>query len=68
MRIAQIEQAVRAGFTDEELRVRIVTEGPVALTDVLEELEARRAARTLTGRVVELESELIVQRASNAWR
>ena len=67
MRMAEIERAVRAGFSDKELRSRIVTEGPVALTDVLEEMEARRAARTLTGRVVELESELIVQRASNGW-
>ena len=67
MRISGIESAVKAGLQDAELRARIVNEGPVALSDVLEELEAREAARTLTGRVVEIESELKVQRASNGW-
>ena len=67
MRIGEIEQAVRMGFANDELRARIVNEGPVALTDVLNEAEARNAARTLTGRVVEIESELTVQRSSAAW-
>ena len=67
MRIGDIEKAVRSGLADEELKARIVNEGPVALADIMEEMEARKAARTLTGRVTELESELTVQRASNAW-
>jgi acyl-coenzyme A synthetase/AMP-(fatty) acid ligase len=67
MRIGEIETAVREGFANEELKARIINEGPVALSDVLDELKAREAARTLTGRVHELESELVVQRASNGW-
>ena len=67
MHIGEIEKAVRIGLADEQLKARIVSEGPVALTDVLDELEARRAARTLTGRALEVESELTVQRASNRW-
>jgi hypothetical protein len=67
MRISEIEQAVRAGLADKQLKARIVNEGPVALSDVLMEMEARDAARTLTGRVVELDSELKVQRATNGW-
>jgi hypothetical protein len=67
MRISEIEQAVRAGLADKELKARIVNEGPVALSDVLVEIEAREAARTLTGRVVEMDSELKVQRATNGW-
>jgi hypothetical protein len=67
MRISDIEQAVRAGLADEELKARIVNEGPVALSDIFMEIEAREAARTLTGRAVEMDSELKVQRATNGW-
>lgn len=67
MRISDIEQAVRAGLADKELKARIVNEGPVALSDVFMEIEAREAARTLTGRAIEMDSELKVQRATNAW-
>ena len=67
MRISEIENAVRAGLADEELKARIVNEGPVALSDIMSELEAREAARTLTGRSIEVESELKVQRAANGW-
>ncbi len=67
MNIGEIEKAVRSGFSSEEIKSRIVSEGPVALADVLGELEARKAAETLTGRAVELESELKVQQATNGW-
>jgi hypothetical protein len=67
MRISDIEQAVRAGLADKELKARIVNEGPVALSDVFMDIEAREAARTLTGRAIEMDSELKVQRATNAW-
>ena len=67
MRINEIEKVVREGLASDELRARIVNEGPVALSDILEELEAREAARTLTGRAVEIESEIKVQRATEKW-
>ncbi len=67
MRIEQIEKVIREGFADEELKARIINEGPVALADLLEEIEARKAAMTLTGRVDEIDGELRVQRASNRW-
>ena len=67
MRINEIEKVVREGLASDEFRARIVNEGPVALSDILEELEAREAARTLTGRAVEIESELTVQRAEARW-
>ncbi|MDA1035505.1 MAG: hypothetical protein O3B65_01325 [Chloroflexi bacterium] len=67
MRINEIEKVVREGLASDEIRARIVNEGPVALSDIFEELEAREAARTLTGRAVEIESELTVQRASMGW-
>jgi hypothetical protein len=67
MRISEIESAVRAGLADKELKARIVNEGPVALSDILMEIEAREAARTLTGRAIEMDSELKVQRATNGW-
>lgn len=67
MRIGDIEQVVRTGFASEELKARIANEGPVVLSDVLSEMEAREAARTLTGRMAEIESELVVQRAANGW-
>jgi hypothetical protein len=67
MRISEIENAVRAGLADQELKARIVNEGPVALSDIMSEFEAREAARTLTGRSVEIESELKVQRATSGW-
>ena len=67
MRIGELEQAVREGFANEAMKARVVSEGPVALSDVLNELEARKAARTLTGRITEIESELVVQRAANGW-
>lgn len=67
MHISEIENAVIAGLADADLKARIVNEGPVALSDILAEREAREAATTLTGRVTELESELKVQRATNGW-
>jgi hypothetical protein len=67
MHISEIESAVRTGLVDGDLKARIVNEGPVALSDLLAEREAREAALTLTGRVTELESELKVQRATNGW-
>jgi len=67
MHISEIENAVMAGLADADLKARIVNEGPVALSDVLAERDAREAALTLTGRVAELESELKVQRATNGW-
>lgn len=67
MRINEIEKVVREGLASDELRARIVNEGPVALSDIIGELEAREAARTLTGRVVEIESELKSQRAADFW-
>ncbi len=67
MSATKLEQAVQAAFTDEALRSRIVSEGPVALADILEELEAREAARSLGGRVTEIEHELVIQRATNGW-
>ena len=67
MRISELEQAVRTGLADQELKARIVNEGPVALSDILQEIDARDAARTLTGRATEMDSELKVQRATNAW-
>ena len=67
MRISEIESAVRAGLADEEIKARIVNEGPVALSDILSELEAREAAKSLTGRSIEIDSELKVQRTANGW-
>ena len=67
MHISEIENAVMAGLADADLKARIVNEGPVALSDILTEREAREAAVTLTGRVIELEGEIKVQRATNAW-
>jgi len=58
---------VRAGLADKELKARIVNERPVALSDIMSEFETREAARTLTGRAIEVESELKVQRATNGW-
>lgn len=67
MRISEIEQAVRTGLANTELKARIVNEGPVAISDMLIEIEAREAAQTLTGRAIEMDSELKVQRATNGW-
>ena len=67
MHISEIESAVMAGLADEDLRARIVSEGPVALNDILVEIEARKAALTLTGRVDEIEGEIKVQRAASEW-
>ena len=67
MEATKMEEAVRAAFGNEALKARIVNEGPVALADVLEELEAREAARSLGGRIAQLDDELTVQRASNGW-
>ena len=67
MRTIDVEQAIQSAFSSEDLRARIVNEGPVALSDVLEGLELREAAVTLAGRVKGLESELTVQRATDWW-
>ena len=64
MHISEIESAVVASLVDGDLKARIVNEGPVALSDILAEREARRAALTLTGRVTELEREIILRRSS----
>ena len=67
MEATKIEEAVRAAFSDEALKSRIVNEGPVVLADVLEELEAREAAKSLGGRIAQLDDELTVQQASDGW-
>lgn len=67
MDAVKMEAAVRAAFSSEALKARMVNEGPVALVDVLEELEAREAAKSLGARVDQLDHELTVQRAANAW-
>ncbi len=67
MSATKMERAVQAAFSDEALRARIVNEGPVVLADVLDEIEAREAARSLGGRVEAIEHELVVRGATNGW-
>jgi len=67
MHISEIESAVVASLVDGDLKARIVNEGPVALSDILAEREAREAALTLTGRVTVVEGEIKVQRAAEFW-
>ena len=67
MRTIDVERAIQSAFSSEDLRARIVNEGPVALSDVLKELELRQAATTLAGHVKALDSELAAQRAVDFW-
>jgi hypothetical protein len=64
MRIGEVELAVRKTHADGKFRARIVNEGPVALADMLNEVQARRAARTLTGLVAGILTEQAPSRNS----
>jgi hypothetical protein len=48
MRIGETEKAFRARYADEKMRVRIESKGPVALADVLDELDARDHGRQVS--------------------
>ncbi|MBM3940840.1 MAG: hypothetical protein FJ318_08155 [SAR202 cluster bacterium] len=68
MRTIEMEKAVREAFANRPIPSRIVPEGPVALADVLKEMEGRKAAVTLSGRAARIEGELVAQRAAEAWQ